>query len=128
MSEALFVAVLDTLLPGVAGAIPPASQAELDLAAIPRTLLERIDAARFVGASASERIAILRALEAAEPAAFRALLDAALAAYYQAPAILAAFNWRSAPPMPRGHDPQGDDAATLRLLDAVRARGEIWRR
>lgn len=130
MTGAVLVALLDTLLPGADG-IPAAAQAGLDHAALrPHAdpLLDELGKMDFAAADSAARIALLQSLQQSRPEAFRRFLEAVLAAYCQAPAVLAAFGWRSEPPMPRGHLPAGDDQAALGLLDAVRARGPIWRR
>ncbi|HNB25381.1 MAG TPA: hypothetical protein PLR41_00340 [Alphaproteobacteria bacterium] len=135
MSDALLTAVLDTLLPGddgVAGPapLPPASRLIPDLAPLQsaaQALLDQLAAAKFLAADQAARADMLRALERSAPEEFRRFLDRVLAAYYQDPAVLAAFGWRDEPPMPRGHALAGEDAATLLLLDRVRARGPIWR-
>lgn len=135
MNDALLMAVLDALLPGDDGAagpapLPPVSQVVLDLAllqSLAQPLLDRLNAPEFLAADQTARTDLLRALERLAPAEFRRLLDRLLAAYYQDPAVLAAFGWRDEPPMPRGHALAGEDAATLLLLDRVRARGPIWR-
>ncbi len=135
MSTALLRSVLDTLLPGDGGTagpapLPPASRVVLDLAplqSLAQPLLDRLAAAEFLAAAESARADMLRALERSAPEAFRRFLDRLLAAYYQDAAVLVAFGWRDEPPMPRGHALAADDAATLLLLDKVRARGAIWR-
>ena len=135
MSDALLTAVLDTLLPGddgVAGPapLPPASRVIADLAplqSLAQALLDQLVATKFLAADHAARADMLRALERSAPEEFRRFLDRVLAAYYQDPAVLAAFGWRDEPPMPRGHALAGEDAATLLLLDRVRARGPIWR-
>jgi hypothetical protein len=130
MSDALLMAVLDALLPGDA-TLPPASRAGVDvakLAAPAQPLLARIDARAFLGADAAGRSDLLRAVAQSNPVAFRECLDRALAAYYQAPTVLAVFGWRSEPPMPQGHELIGDDGPALALLDTVRDRGPLWRR
>ena len=132
MSHALLMAVLDTLLPGDGGAAPllPASRVVLDLASLQllaQPLLDRLNAPEFQAADEIARTDMLRALERSVPTEFRRFLDRVLAAYYQDPAVLAAFGWRDEPPMPRGHALAGEDAAALNLLANVRARGPIWR-
>lgn len=134
MSAALLAAILDTLLPGddgagAAGALPPGSQAGIDLAAldsIARPVVDAIDAARFETATAAERAAILASMERSASEAYRNFLGRVLAAYYQAPGVLAAFGWRSEPPQPRGH-PLPAEESTLQLLEKVRKRGQLWR-
>ncbi len=130
MTDAVLVALLDTLLPGADG-MPAAARSGLDLAALrPHAgpLLDDLGKMDFAAADSGARAALLQSLERSRPEEFRRFLEAALGAYYQAPAVLAAFGWRSEPPMPRGHLPAGDDQPVLGLLDAVRARGPIWRR
>jgi hypothetical protein len=121
----LLTQVLDALLPGDRK-LPRGSQivdaATLQAAAEP--VLQRLDAAQFSAAPD----AALRDVEKAAPAEFRRLLDQALYAYYQAPEVLTAFGWRSDAPQPQGHVLASDDGETLKLLEQVRARGEIWRR
>jgi hypothetical protein len=131
MSSDLLALVLDTLLPGDDGAtpLPSASHAEIDFGAldsVARPVLEKLDA-RVVAASAAERVAALRGVEQAAPEEFRRFLDRVLAAYYQAPDVLASFGWRSEAPQPLGHSLAKDDGETLALLDQVRKRGALWR-
>jgi hypothetical protein len=133
MTRVMLLAILDTLLPGDEGdpRLPSASEAALDLKALER-LAEPIVAALadsdgFLMASAIDRVARLRVVEQAVPDAFKALLAEALAAYYEAPPILAALGWRAAPPQPHGHDVAPNDDATLRNLEKVKARGQLWR-
>ena len=133
MTRAVLFAILDTLLPGDEGEppLPRASEAALDL-----TLLERLaqpviaalgDADDFVGSAQAARVARLRAAEQAVPEAFRALLTEALAAYYEAAPVLAALDWRNAPPQPHGHALDDSDPAVLRKLDRLRSRAKLWR-
>jgi len=136
MNSDLLMTVLDTLLPGDDGGgsgaapLPRGSAAGLDpapLESAARPILDGIDPVLFARATVAERAAALRRLEQAAPDAYRDFLGLALAAYYQAPAVLAAFGWRAAPPQPMGHRIAGDDGATLQLLDKVRRRGQLWR-
>lgn len=136
MNRDLLMAILDTLLPGddggAAGAapLPRGSGAGLDLASLElaaQPILDGIDPAQFEQATAAERVAALRNVEQAVPDAYRDFLGLALAAYYQAPAVLAALSWRSLPPQPLGHRLVGDDDPALQLLEKVRRRGTLWR-
>lgn len=132
MSDTLLIAVLDTLLPGDAAAAPlPAfSQADIDcahLATPAAPILAAIDRAAFAQGTKTDRIAELQKIERSAPEAFRTFLGLALAAYYQAPVVLAALGWRHEPPQPAGHRLGGDDAASWHLLERVRKRGRLWR-
>ena len=133
MSRALLLAVLDTMFPGDSGQppLPAASQAGLDLGKLER-LAEPVLAAlndrdAFLMATPADRVAQLRVAELNGPDAFKALLAEALAAYYEAPPVIAALGWRAAPPQPHGHDVAPNDDATWRDLEKVKARGQLWR-
>ncbi|HEV8388598.1 MAG TPA: hypothetical protein VGQ35_02085 [Dongiaceae bacterium] len=133
MTRVMLLAVLDTLLPGDEGEppLPNASEAALDLKKLER-LAEPVVAALadsdgFLMASATDRVARLRAVEQSAPDAFKALLAEALATYYEAAPVLAALGWRAAPPQPHGHDVAPNDDATLRALEKVKSRGQLWR-
>jgi hypothetical protein len=141
MTPAFVAAVADTLLPGDAGGsdghppLPPASRAAIDLAGIAKVHGAVFDAiARQAGtadafsfAAEPARIAAVQSVERAMPEAFRALLAALLADYYESASVLAAMGWRSDPPQPSGHVmPEHGDAAVQRL-DRVQARRKLWR-
>jgi hypothetical protein len=133
MTRAMLLAVLDTLLPGDDGEprLPSASEAALDLKKLER-LAEPVVAALgdsdgFLMAAAIDRVARLRAVEQAAPDAFRALLAEALATYYEAAPVVAALGWRVAPPQPHGHNVAPNEDATLRTLEKVKSRGQLWR-
>ena len=133
MTRVMLMAVLDTLLPGDNGAppLPAASEAALDTKALER-LVEPLlaalgDADQFLMAKPADRALRLRAAEQAAPDAFKALLAEALAAYYESPSVLTVLGWRAAPPQPQGHSATPTSEATLRLLDAVKSRGQLWR-
>jgi hypothetical protein len=129
----MLFAVLDLLLPGDEGEppLPSASAAGLDaagLAHVAEPVLEALgDHDGFLTASTAARVVRLRAVEQARPDAFKALLAEALAGYYEAPPVLTALGWRVAPPQPHGHDVAPTDPSTLRLLEAVKQRGPLWR-
>jgi hypothetical protein len=133
MSRVLLLAVLDTMFPGDVGEppLPAASEAGLDLGTLERlaepvvTALADRDA--FLMASPADRVAQLRIAELNVPDAFRALLAEALAAYYEAPPVIAALGWRTAPPQPHGHEVAPNDDTTWRGLEKVKARGQLWR-
>lgn len=129
----MLLAVLDTMLPGDAGEpqLPAASQAGLDLGKLER-LAEPLVATlpardAFPMASLADRVAQLRIVELNAPDAFKALLAEALAAYYEAPPVVATLGWRAAPPQPHGHDVAPNDDAIWRGLEKVKARGQLWR-
>jgi len=133
MSRALLLAMLDTMFPGDAGQppLPPASEAGLELGTLER-LAEPVigalaDRDAFLTASPADRVAQLRIVETNVPDAFKALLTEALATYYEAPAVVAALGWRSAPPQPHGHDVAPNDDADWRGLEKVKGRGQLWR-
>lgn len=131
MSNVVLLAALDTLLPGDAGdpPLPSASSAAMPMGEL-TPLAAPVMAAlpqNFTDLSAPDRVAALHAVDAAQPDAFRVLVAAALAAYYDSPAVLAALGWRSAPPQPHGHVVPPADAKTWRRLETVRSRGQIWR-
>ena len=129
----MLLAVLDTLFPGDSGQppLPAASQAALDLAKLEH-LAEPViaalnDRSAFLTSAPADRVAQLRIAELNVPDAFKALLAEALAAYYEAPPVIAALGWRAAPPQPHGHDVAANDGATWRGLEKVKARGQLWR-
>jgi hypothetical protein len=129
----MMMAVLDTLLPGDEGEppLPAASEAGLELATLER-LAEPVVAAladrdAFLMAASADRVAQLRIVELNVPDAFKALLVEALAAYYEAPPVVAALGWRTAPPQPHGHAVAPNDDATWHALEKVKARGQLWR-
>jgi len=133
MTRAMLLAMLDTLLPGDTGdpPMPSASEAALDLKSLGR-LAEPVvaalaDSAGFLAASAFDRVARLRVAEQAAPDAFKALLTEALATYYESTPVLAAFGWRAAPPQPHGHEVAPTEDVTLRRLEKVKDRGQLWR-
>jgi hypothetical protein len=126
-------ALLDTLLPGDAdwpagGTLGLAAAVAADLGPAADTLLARV-AADFAAGDADARETALRALEAAEPAAFARLVDAAYLAYYTAPAVRAALErvtgYAARPPQPLGYDlPPFDES----VLAVQRRRAPFWRK
>jgi hypothetical protein len=132
MTNVALGALLDTLLPGDddAAPLPAFSQAEIDpalLEAAARPLIAAVDQAAFIRATVADRTALMQEIERNLPDAFRVFLGQALAAYYQAPRVQKALGWRAEPPQPTGHRLSGDDEISLRLLDKVRKRGQLWR-
>jgi hypothetical protein len=86
-------------------------------------LAERRNSTGFGGLSKSERVAVLREVEAAEPAIFGVLVMQAYFGYYTDRRITDRLGVRN-PPQPDGYDLELGD---LRLLDPVRARPKLWR-
>jgi hypothetical protein len=129
MTDAVLIALLDTLLPGD-DVLPAFSRAEIDAAHLETSaapLLEAIDQAAVARMTVEDRLALLRKTELSAPDAFRAFLGQALAAYYQAPRVQEALGWRNAPPQPTGHQLSAGDEIAHRLLEKVRKRGQLWR-
>jgi hypothetical protein len=84
----------------------------------------RSGAEGFGALSPTARIAALRASEQAEPMFLSTLLTLACVGYYSAEPVVAALKGSARPPHPLGYDLEPDD---LSLLDAVRARGRLYR-
>jgi hypothetical protein len=95
---------------------------EQGLASI-RHLAESRDPSGFGGLARSERAALLREIEAAEPAFFGALVMSTYFGYYTDRRITDRLGVRN-PPQPDGYDLEPGD---LSLLDPVRARPKLWR-
>ena len=95
---------------------------EQGLASI-RHLAERRNPSGFGGLSRSQRAALLREIEAAEPAFFGALVMYTYFGYYTDRRITDRLGVRN-PPQPEGYDLESGD---LSLLDPVRARPKLWR-
>jgi hypothetical protein len=141
MEAHFLAAVIDTVLPGETNApgsaarLPPGTGAGVRLraddprhSAVLRLIAERSGgASNFIAATPAERAAILTEVEKQSFEAFRALVAALLLDYYETPAVLAVMGWRGGGAQPQGHAVPEADAATLKLLDKVRARGPIWR-
>ena len=134
MSDDALAAILATLLPGD-GEWPAA--AGLDLAAAvrgdldPGQLAALVAAlpADFVAGDADAREGRLRAIEAAQPAAFERLVGAAYLAYYTHPAVRAVIErttgYAARPPQPLGYALEPFDEA---LLARQKQRAPFWRR
>ena len=95
---------------------------EQGLASI-RRLAERRSPSGFDGLAGPERAALLREVEAAEPAFFGALVMYTYFGYYTDRRITDRLGVRN-PPQPDGYDLEPGD---LSLLDPVRARPKLWR-
>lgn len=133
MTNAVLLAVLDTLLPGDEGEppLPRASAAALDLTSLEQLAQPVVaalgDADGFIASAPPDRVAQLRATEQKVPEQFKLFLGEALAAYYEAAPVVAALGWRSAPPQPHGHSLNDPDPAVWPKLDRVRRRAKLWR-
>jgi hypothetical protein len=91
--------------------------------AVLRELAERRQRSGFGGLSKSERVAVLREFESAEPALFAVLLMQAYFGYYTDRRVTERLGVRN-PPQPEGYDLELGD---LSLLDPVRTRTKLWR-
>ncbi|MBV8770249.1 MAG: hypothetical protein JO094_15295 [Hyphomicrobiales bacterium] len=141
MTNLFFEAVVDTILPGedeascAASPLPSGSQAGVTLEprnaeedAVLRLIAERAGGEEaFRRASLAAQTAVLANVEKERFEIFRAIVSNLLQHYYEAPIVLAAMGWREGAAQPLGHKIPEADEATLKRLEAVRARGAIWR-
>ena len=107
------LAQMPALLPGIAQGLE-----SLDALALQR------DASRFAALLPGDRSAVLRDFAAAQPGFLGPIVFHTYVGYYQHPRALAAIGLEARPPHPKGHALEAGDFG---LLDAVRARGPIWR-
>jgi len=139
--RALIAAVLDRLVPAGDG-FPGAGEAALDhvvdvlqrdepTAALLREAFDAITiAATAQGASSfatlpgAEQDALLRQIEAAQPARFDALLVHTYGGYYSNPAVLRVLGRDPHPPQPHGYRLEPTD---LRLIERVGQQEPFWR-
>ena len=84
----------------------------------------RSGAEGFGALSPAARVAALRDIEQAEPMFLATLLTLASVGYYSAEPVVAVLKGSARPPHPRGYELESDD---LSVLDAVRARGKLYR-
>lgn len=142
---ALLVTVLNRIIPATAatpgaGDLGVAETIDRTLAAYP--LLRRLfsdglveievesvrqssDAgAGFAALEGERQDAVLRAVEAAFPAFFAALVDHTYRGYYTHPRVYEAIGYAHRPPQPLGHDLPMFDST---LLDKQRQRAPFWR-
>jgi hypothetical protein len=139
MTDPRLLALLDTLLPGDGSDWPAAGARGLgprlaEMAALapggPEALAEVLAALPdgFAGAGAETREAALTRIEADRADAVAQVVTAAYNAYYTDPAVRDVIErltgYENRPPQPLGYDLPPFDT---RLLDAVKARGPIWR-
>ena len=84
--------------------------------------------ASFDALDAAGRIAIVEALERAEPDAFTALLRHTYMGYYSRPDVRPRFGLSDRPTQPEGYElPEDDPDELAALLAPVRARGGCYR-
>ena len=136
---ALLTAVLDTLIPPKAevpgaGELGLVEKVDAELAGAPgmrRAYLDGLLAIEAAGErpfgalDVEEREAALRAVEAAHPVFFAALVEHAYRFYYTDLRVQRAAGLTDGPPQPRGHElPMFDE----RLLTIQRKREPFWRR
>jgi hypothetical protein len=119
----MLTAVLDTLLPGDADWPSAGSLDGMAVEAEAAPILAALPAGFAAGDEAT-----LRAVEAAQPAAFERLVAAVYLAYYTHPAVRAALErvtgYEARPPQPLGYElPPFDES----LLATQRKRAPFWR-
>ena len=84
----------------------------------------RSGAEGFGALSPTDRVAALRDMEQSEPMFLSTLLMLACVGYYSAEPVVASLKGSARSPHPLVYDLEPDD---LSLLDAVRARGKLYR-
>jgi len=94
------------------------------LASLDGLALQR-DASSFAALARGERRAVVEELVATQPGFLGPILFHTYSGYYQQPRVLEGLGLEPRPPFPKGHVVEPGDFG---LLDAVRARGPIWRR
>ena len=144
MNTQLLVLVLDELIPPSvdgrmpgAGALGAGAIVQHVAAATPgleplltqgfaalEDLARRRDAKGFAALARGTRIEVLGELEQSVPLFLPTLLTLACVGYYSSEQVLTALNGNARPPHPEGYDVEPDD---LSLLEAVRARGKLYR-
>ena len=136
---ALLTAVLDTLIPPRAdvpgaGELGLAGKVDAELAGAPGVRRAYLDGLLAIEAAGerpfgdldiAEREAALRAVEAAHPAFFTALVEHAYRFYYTDPRVQRVVGPTAGPPQPLGHELPAFDE---RLLTIQRKREPFWRR
>jgi hypothetical protein len=133
-AERTLAAVLDTLVPpdplrGMPGAGSLGLEAQVleatrSIAAVVSAGFAELGAAGFAALAPAARRDALEALAASQPAFVPNLVFHTYQAYYQHPRVLEALGLEPRPPHPLGYDAPEND---LSLLEAVRARGPLWR-
>jgi hypothetical protein len=84
----------------------------------------RSGASGFAALSPPARVLALREIEQADPMFLSTLVTLAYVGYYSAEPVVAALKGSARPPHPLGYELEPDDPS---MLDAVRARGRIYR-
>lgn len=87
-------------------------------------LIAEIAGCDFAGLSPARQLEVLTALRAGHAAAASALYLVTVQCYYRDDRVLASIGLEPRAPYPKGYDVTAGD---LTLLDAVRARGPIYR-
>ena len=119
----MLTALLDTLLPGDADWPSAGSLDGMAVEAEAAPILAALPASFAAGDEET-----LRAVEAAQPAAFERLVSAVYLAYYTHPAVRAVLErvtgYEARPPQPLGYElPPFDES----LLETQRKRAPFWR-
>jgi len=141
MTAAFIAAVVDTLLPGDSGGpsgeprLPPGSAAGIELGVLAKAHQALFDAIAnqaggvdaFITGDEPARVIFVQAVERAIPDAFRSLLSALLADYYESSPVLVAMGWRTEPPQPQGHQLYFIHPAIKSAIYRVHNRGKLWR-
>ena len=140
--RALLTDVLDRLIPsterlpaagalGVADYIDGVIAGATDLRRAILEVLLQIDATAgrehsraFSELDGSRKDAVLRRLEASEPAIFQALLRQAYNGYYSDPTVITGLGLEARPPQPTGYELEAGD---LSPLEKVKRRGRMYR-
>ena len=119
---------------GVAAFLAGKAAGDPALASLIRAVLTRAAAllesggASFEALDAAGRIAVVEALERAEPDAFKALLQHTYMGYYSRPDVRPHFGLSDRPTQPDGYELPADDPDELdAMLAPVRARGRCFR-
>ena len=91
--------------------------------ALPRSLT--LDERDFAALDEAQQMAILRAVEQAQPAAFQALVKLTYLVYYGDGRVQERIGWRAGGVQPQGFElPPFEES----LLDTIRNRTPFWRR
>ncbi len=139
---ALLADVLDRLIPSAdglpaAGALGVADYIDRVLAGsteLRRAILEvlhqidgtagREHSRAFCELEGGRKDAVLRRVEASEPASFQALLRQAYNGYYSDPTVIKGLGLEARPPQPAGYELEAGD---LSPLEKVKSRGRMYR-
>jgi hypothetical protein len=111
----------------IAQAIERTPEMELTIAAglaAADDLAEERHGRRFAELSREQKLSVLSALDATQPAFVPTLTFHAYIGYYQHPRVIAALGLEPRPPHPQGYAMEPND---LSLLDAVRQRPKLYR-